>query len=63
MSLPDIIARIAQAEKDAGRPQGSVHLIAVSKVQPNERVRAVLAKTRFRKPPVNGLTSDKSFLA
>jgi pyridoxal phosphate enzyme (YggS family) len=42
MSLPDIIARIAQAEKDAGRPQGSVHLIAVSKVQPNERVRAVL---------------------
>jgi pyridoxal phosphate enzyme (YggS family) len=42
MSLPDIIARIAQAEKDAGRPQGSVHLIAVSKVQPNERVHAVL---------------------
>lgn len=42
MSLPDIIARIAQAEQDAGRPQGSVHLIAVSKVQPNERVRAVL---------------------
>jgi pyridoxal phosphate enzyme (YggS family) len=42
MSLPDIIARIAQAEKDAGRPQGSVHLIAVSKVQPNERVLAVL---------------------
>jgi pyridoxal phosphate enzyme (YggS family) len=42
MSLPDIIARIAQAEKDAGRPQGSVHRIAVSKVQPNERVRAVL---------------------
>ncbi|MEW9919927.1 YggS family pyridoxal phosphate-dependent enzyme [Marimonas sp. MJW-29] len=42
MSLQDIKDRIAKAEKDAGRPAGSVTLIAVSKVQPNERVDAVL---------------------
>lgn len=42
MSLQEIKDRIAQAEKDAGRAAGSVHLIAVSKVQPNERVQAVL---------------------
>ena len=42
MPLTDIIDRIHKAEDKAGRPRGSVHLIAVSKVQPNERVTAVL---------------------
>lgn len=42
MSLTDIKARIAAAEADAGRAEGSVELIAVSKVQPNERIEAVL---------------------
>ena len=42
MSLSEIKARIARAEADAGRAPGSVQLIAVSKVQPDERVRAVL---------------------
>ncbi len=42
MSLHDIAARIQKAESAAGRPEGSVKLIAVSKVQPNERVRSVL---------------------
>ncbi len=43
MSLDDIKTRIAKACKDAGRPEEAVSLIAVSKVQPNERVAAVLA--------------------
>lgn len=42
MSLIDIQNRIAKAESDAARPDGSTHLIAVSKVQPNDRVEAVL---------------------
>ena len=42
MSLQDITTRISQAEQDAGRQPGSVKLIAVSKVQPNERVADVL---------------------
>ncbi|EBA17195.1 alanine racemase domain protein [Roseobacter sp. SK209-2-6] len=42
MSLEDIKARIEAAEGKAGRALGSVQLIAVSKVQPNERVEAVL---------------------
>ncbi len=42
MSLTEIKERVAQAEKAAGRAEGSTHLIAVSKVQPNERVDAVL---------------------
>jgi len=42
MSLSDIQDRIAQAEANAGRAAGSVTLIAVSKVQPDARVRAVL---------------------
>lgn len=44
MSLEDISKRVAQAEQDAGRPEGATHLIAVSKVQPNDRVDAVLAQ-------------------
>jgi pyridoxal phosphate enzyme (YggS family) len=42
MSLHDISAKIAEAEHQAGRGAGSVTLIAVSKVQPNARVQAVL---------------------
>ncbi|MGB8622632.1 MAG: YggS family pyridoxal phosphate-dependent enzyme [Paracoccaceae bacterium] len=42
MGLSDITERIAKAEAEAGRPEGSVTLIAVSKVQPLERVVAVL---------------------
>ena len=42
MSLQEIQANITKAEQSAGRSPGSTQLIAVSKVQPNERVRAVL---------------------
>jgi pyridoxal phosphate enzyme (YggS family) len=42
MSLSEIQSRITKAEKAAGRVLGSTQLIAVSKVQPNERVEAVL---------------------
>lgn len=42
MSLDQITTRIRAAEQAAGRPAGSVSLIAVSKVQPPERVLAVL---------------------
>lgn len=42
MSLSEIQARIHKAETKAGRDQGSTKLIAVSKVQPNERVQEVL---------------------
>lgn len=43
MSLEDITTRIAKAEQGAGRAAGSVTLIAVSKMQPDERVEAALA--------------------
>ena len=42
MSLHDISKRIADTAVAAGRDADSVTLIAVSKVQPNERVEAVL---------------------
>ncbi|MGR3616949.1 MAG: YggS family pyridoxal phosphate-dependent enzyme [Paracoccaceae bacterium] len=42
MSLEEIKSRISKAETDHGRVPGSVTLIAVSKVQPNERVESVL---------------------
>ena len=42
MSLAEISHRIAVAERAANRPTGSVTLIAVSKVQPLDRVVAVL---------------------
>ena len=42
MTLHNITERIAKAEKNAGREAGAVSLIAVSKVQPIERVQAVL---------------------
>lgn len=44
MPLADITARIARAEASAGRAPGSVRLIAVSKVQPVDRVEQVLAE-------------------
>lgn len=42
MAYHDIMRRIRAAEAAAGRESGSVKLIAVSKVQPDGRVRAVL---------------------
>ncbi|MEZ5685637.1 MAG: YggS family pyridoxal phosphate-dependent enzyme [Paracoccaceae bacterium] len=42
MGLAEIEARVRAAEAAAGRATGSVKLIAVSKVQPAERVAAVL---------------------
>lgn len=42
MTLCNIIDKIAKTETAAGRAAGSVSLIAVSKVQPNARVAAVL---------------------
>lgn len=42
MTLRDIKNRISKAEEAAGRAAGSVSLIAVSKVQPNDRVERVL---------------------
>ena len=44
MSLQDIKTRLAKACADAGRDPSEVALIAVSKVQPLERVEAVLAE-------------------
>ena len=40
--LASVIERLRAAERRAGRPQGLVRLVAVSKLQPEERVRAVL---------------------
>ena len=42
MSLNQVSTEISQAERASGRAEGAVELIAVSKVQPNERVLAVL---------------------
>ena len=42
MTLNVINSKIRKAEKSAGRAIGSTQLIAVSKVQPNERVLNVL---------------------
>lgn len=42
MALEDVLHRIRRAEAKANRPAGSVELTAVSKVQPIERVEAVL---------------------
>lgn len=44
MSLTDVRQRIAAAEAKAGRPAGSVELIAVSKVQPADRVALALGE-------------------
>jgi pyridoxal phosphate enzyme (YggS family) len=42
MSLSEIRTRLTEAERRAGRPEGSVTLIAVSKQQPDARVEEVL---------------------
>lgn len=42
MTLADITARVEAAERKAGRAPGSTKLIAVSKVQPLERIETVL---------------------
>jgi PLP dependent protein len=42
MPLADITEQIAKALSNAGRPAGDVTLVAISKVQPMERIRAVL---------------------
>ncbi|MEM9350760.1 MAG: YggS family pyridoxal phosphate-dependent enzyme [Pseudomonadota bacterium] len=42
MSLADIQGRVSTAEEAAGRPVGETKIIAVSKIQPAERVRKVL---------------------
>jgi PLP dependent protein len=39
----DVLARIAAAAKSAGRDPGLIELVAVSKMQPDERVEAMLA--------------------
>lgn len=39
----DVLARIALAAKGAGRDASSVQLVAVSKVQPDDRIAAILA--------------------
>ncbi|MAQ45827.1 MAG: YggS family pyridoxal phosphate-dependent enzyme [Confluentimicrobium sp.] len=44
MSLSEIKQRIEKAEAAAGRAPGSVQLVAVSKVQPDARVRDVLTQ-------------------
>ena len=44
MSLSEITARIRKAEDAAGRPAGSVALVAVSKKQPDERIDAALGE-------------------
>ena len=44
MSLGEITRRIRAEERRCGRPEGSVLLIAVSKVQPEARIEAVLAQ-------------------
>ena len=42
MSLSDILGRVRTAEAEAGRERGSTRLIAVSKLQPEERIVSVL---------------------
>ena len=61
MSYTDITRRILEASLRAGRSPGSVHLIAVSKVQPDARVRDVLepgiacsARITFKRRRRNG---------
>ena len=44
MSLPEIINKITRAEEQFSRQVGSTKLIAVSKVQPNNRIEAVLVQ-------------------
>lgn len=43
MTAEDVVSRVRQAEQSAGREAGSVCVVAVSKVQPIDRVKAALA--------------------
>ncbi len=68
MSLSDIKTRIADAEVKYSRPQATTSLIAVSKLQPNERVLKVLdaghlnlVRITFRRRPVNGPTLRENY--
>ena len=69
MSLSEITSRIHAAERKAGRPEGDTTLIAVSKLQPDDRVAAVLdegpshfsEKTGCRKLPASGRGSVRSY--
>ena len=61
MALAEIRERVAKAIKAAGRAENSVDLIAVSKVQPNERVAAVLDQghvSTFKVSPQNAGLSE-----
>jgi uncharacterized pyridoxal phosphate-containing UPF0001 family protein len=68
MTLSLINSKIEQAEKSAGRAIGSTQLIAVSKVQPNERVLNVLeqghtifGENKVQKHRANGQCFAKIF--
>ena len=68
MALSVINSKIKEAEKSSGRAIGSTQLLAVSKVQPNERVlnvlkqgHKVLVKIKFKKLKVNGQCFVKIF--
>ena len=67
MSLNEITNRIQQAGIEFSRKPDEVKLIAVSKVQPNERIEAVLeqghrvfGEIEFRKPNQNGPLSKRN---
>ncbi|UBV43435.1 alanine racemase [Deinococcus taeanensis] len=48
MSVPEVLARLREAERQAGRPEGSVRLVAVTKGQPLDAIeRCVLAHGTF----------------
>ena len=44
MSLKELIDRVESVESDAGREVGSTRIIAVSKLQPSERIHAALTQ-------------------
>ena len=65
MNLSKVKSSISNLELSAKRKLGSVQLIAVSKVQPNEKIKVVLeevkeflGKIEFKKLWVNGLVSE-----
>lgn len=44
MSLPEVLAGIRQAEREAGRPEGSVQLVAVSKGHTPEQIQSSILR-------------------
>ena len=64
MTLSVISSKIKQAEKSTGRAIGSTQLLAVSKVQPNERVLNVLEQEHkvFGENKVQELVSKQNNL-